>query len=379
MKQHVKVFTEDDPFDQKIITINTKKGEKILSTSVDALNMYNLYSDFFKENKFTDHKKTMDGDYSTSAVVSKISNDLAYLESNSKETLILNMKKEENRYLSDIQVGNNLKVYVKPRLGNNSLEASYSSWIKNNKIKEIVDSIKDENVAYQATVKSLIHGGYYLDLDGIEVFMPGSLGGINKLHDFEMLIGKTLIVMPVNYSDEKNTIVVSHRKYLKTLIPSAIDDLKEDLNAELIGHVTGTVKSGVFVEFNDCLTGLISDTDLDDETMLKFKSRDIRPGEKIKFKVKQVISNKKIILTQKESLSDTWNNVTTEFALQSVVDGKITKITKYGAFIEIKKGIFGLIYDTNISSFNLEEGQTVKVKIDKIDSENKKINLILIT
>jgi ribosomal protein S1 len=379
MKQSVRVFQDDDPFNDQLLELEVKKGEKILSTSPNTKELYEMYSDYFSENDFSNQKNIMDGDYNANATVSRISKDVAYLDTDSKETLLLNLKKEESRYLEDIKVGNQLTVYVKPRVGNNSLEASYSTWIKNNKIKDIVSNINNTSIAYEATVKKLIHGGYYLDLDGIEVFMPGSLGGINKLYDFEQLLGEKIIVMPVNYSSDKNTIVVSHRKYLRTLIPAAIENLKENIDSSYTGHVTGTVKNGVFVEFNDCLTGLVNENDLDPNTVKRFRNREIKPGDNIDFKVKQIISNKKIILTQKESLSEAWNRLEEELRPLSITEGKVTKITKYGAFIEIRKGVSGLIYDTNISDYDLTEGSTAKVRIDKIDIENKKINLTLVT
>ena len=100
--------------------------------------------------------------------------------------------------------------------------------------------------------------------------MPGSLGGVNKLHDFNVLVGKELVVMPITYSRDKETIVVSHREYLRTLIPSAIEELKENIKDKVVGFVTGTTKFGIFAEFNQCLTGLIPKAELDESTQELF-------------------------------------------------------------------------------------------------------------
>ena len=262
-----------------------------MSNDPNVLDMYKMYTEFDEgrpDNK--DLAKQMNGDCVVSGRVISKSETEAFVDTRSKETIYVNLTKEDPRYIDYIQTGEDIKLYVKPRKPNSALEGSYSEWVEKEKIKEVVDSIGKRTHAYEATVKELIHGGYYLSLDGIQVFMPGSLGGMNKLHNFDELLGKKIIVMPVNYSKEKGTIVVSHREYLKTLVPSAIEDLKERLDEEFTGKVTGTIANGVFVEFNQCLTGLISAGDLSDDDKKKFTSRSIKPGDSISFKVKQIVS-----------------------------------------------------------------------------------------
>ena len=129
--------------------------------------------------------------------------------------------------------------------------------------------------------KELIHGGYWVDVAGIKCFMPGSLGGLNKLHDFSAIVGKEIIVMPITFSREKDTVVVSHREYLRTMIPSTIEKLNETIKEPRIGFVTGTTKFGVFAEFDECLTGLIPKAELSEEFQKALDDRSIKPGDEI--------------------------------------------------------------------------------------------------
>ena len=86
-------------------------------------------------------------------------------------------------------------VDVKVRRGNGGMMvASISDALDEVKAKEIMDAIGNKSVGFTARVKELIHGGYWVDVGGITCFMPGSLGGVNKLHDFNVLVGKEIVV-----------------------------------------------------------------------------------------------------------------------------------------------------------------------------------------
>jgi len=256
------------------------------------------------------------------------------------------------------------------------VEVSYTEVVSHLKYREIFESI-GEKVAYLAKVKELIHGGYFLDIQGVEVFMPGSLGGVNKLVNFDELIGKEIYVVPINYSKEKNYIVVSHREYLQSLIPQAMENISS--GDEYSGFVTGTTKFGVFVEFNECLTGLIHKTDLDEEYSEKFRNRELKPGSDISFRIKEVTNKNRIILTQKELVVayDPWSDIDTKYKIPSEVTGKVRKKTRYGLFIELEPKIVGLLHVSDIPDFidmdNIVEGNDITLNLVKIDKEAKKV------
>jgi ribosomal protein S1 len=208
--------------------------------------------------------------------------------------------------------------------------------------------------------------------------MPGSLGGMNKLVDFESLIGKNLYVVPINYSKEKDYIVVSHRDYLKTLIPESIKSLQYGNKYE--GFVTGISKHGIFVEFNECLTGLIAKKDISKELLLDFENRKIKAGDSIDFYISEIIDNDKIVLTQslQEPRIDAWNDIEERFQIPSVVTGKVKRVVRYGIFVEIEPKIVGLLHKSHLDENDeFEVGQEIEVKIVKIDKESKKVDFTM--
>ena len=251
------------------------------------------------------------------------------------------------------------------------------------KFNEILASIEEGNTAYVGKVLKMIPGGgYMVDIQGVECFMPGSLAGINKLHDFESIIGQEMYFVPVTYSHEKSTIVVSHRKYLQAMIPGEIEKLKGDLENSQKGHVTGSAKYGVFVEFNTCLTGMIHVNDLSADYLKRHKKQEIKPGEEIEFKIKDIISNTKITLTQVEKVErvNPWTGVAGKYKTPCRIDGKIKSVKDYGVFIEIEDGVAGLLHISELPENSLKEykqGNSVNVEISRIEEETRKVFLKL--
>jgi ribosomal protein S1 len=313
--------------------------------------------------------------------VISINKGFAVIDINWREDAMIDLSRENPEYLKYIQPDFPIEVLVekieKTKSKGSTILASYSKNIQSKKKDEILSSIGTP-VAYSATVKELIHGGYFIDIDGITCFMPGSLGGMNKLVNFDSLIGKTIYVMPINYSREKDYIVVSHREYLKTLVPTEIAKL--EFGKEYNGFVTGTSKHGIFVEFSECLTGLISKADILDENLENFESRKIKAGDPITFFISEIIDNDKIVISQKKPIPQTsaWDDIENRYKIPSVVTGKIKKVVRYGVFVEIEPKVVGLLHKSQLDEdCEFEIGQEIEVKIIKIDKESKKLDFTL--
>jgi small subunit ribosomal protein S1 len=124
---------------------------------------------------------------------------------------------------------------------------------------------------------------------------------------------------------------------------------------------------------------MIHINDLDELTLPAFKSRDIKPGDEIKFKVKDIISNTKITLTQKDNVvSNPWNDIIERYQIPSTVEATIKTKKEYGLFINIEDGVTGLLHiseleDGLIDVFN--SGDKITVQITRIDTESKKVFL----
>jgi ribosomal protein S1 len=381
LEQEITIQTGDDPFDTKTIKVKVPKGEKILCTESYVAELAEIYQQYDNaaeaSSKIEEHS-----DYIVQGEVVhiKYENDEpieALIDISRKYTAVCYLQKESKHVVDQLKKGT--LVDVKVRKGNGELMiASISDALDEVKAKEIMEAIGNKSIGFTAKVAELIHGGYWVDVGGIRCFMPGSLGGVNKLHDFNVLVGKEIIVMPITYSKDKETIVVSHREYLRTLIPTAVENLKENIKNKVEGFVTGATKFGIFAEFNQCLTGLIPKAELDEATQELFNNRDIKPGDPIEFWTKEIISDKKIILSQKGPKVDLWDGVQEKYTPMMIVDGKVTKLTKYGAFVELEKGISGLIHKTKLKDIEVTKGDTIKVKIQSVNASDRKITMNLV-
>jgi ribosomal protein S1 len=381
VEQEISIQIGDNPFDTKKVKIHVPKGTKILSTASNVLELLSIYG-LNNSDGDTSMRSESKEEFITQGEVIFISKDStgkkinALIDIGAKHTATCSLLKESPQVVENIEVGTVIDVKIKTS-DRGLITASISDAIEDVKLNEIMKSIGDKGVAFNGTVVELINGGYWVELGGIKCFMPGSLAGLNKLWDFDSLVGKNLIVMPLSYSKEKETIIVSHREYLNTLIPNAIDDLSSNMKTHITGFVTGTTKFGVFAEFNECLTGIIPASELDEETLSKLEKNQIKPGDSISFWPKDIISNKKIILTQKGPAENPWDNAREIYKPMMTVQGTVTKITKYGAFVELEKGVSGLIHKTRFTDVNLSKGDVINVKIQSINSDDKKIVMTL--
>jgi ribosomal protein S1 len=199
--------------------------------------------------------------------------------------------------------------------------------------------------------------------------MPNTLAGVNKLVNSDSILGQTFPVMIEMYSDEDATFVVSRRKYLQSLIPNAIKELKCN-ETVYTGVVTGTTDFGVFVEFNNCLTGMIHKTNIDPDWAEKIKS--IPAGFEIQFYVKEIIKDNKIILTQilRDSLWDV-------LEIHQILNAKVIEYKTSGLLVALDSETVGVIPNNELDKIDREfnSGQNIKVKINNIDRSNRKIYL----
>lgn len=237
---------------------------------------------------------------------------------------------------------------------------------------------------FVAKVQEWSPAGFKLDISyddhKIPSFMPNTLAGINKLspEQSQDLIGKNIEVMIESFSDDKGTFIASRKKYLQTLIPTALENLKlkEDDGTPIlhIGTVTGTTKSSVFVEFNECLTGMIHISNIESSLASSIESS-FKPGNSIKFYVKEVIRGK-LFLTQVWRVT-IWDNVNRDDIFNDVV---IKDIKKFGALVQLDTETVGLInnFELEKSKKTLRAGDKVNVKITNIQRMERKLGLSIV-
>ena len=393
-KQNADFFDKDGNFDWEgyestcprvlrtpnphIKVVNDK--HKVYSREPYAQDMYNRMVGHIEENDIITHIR-----YGSAykGRVFAITEETASVDIGYRQLVYVNLAKEEGEF-KNIQPGEEVSVIITSPLNDDKkpIMGSVSEGTKRATFQEMLEAIEDQSTAWVGKVKRMLEdAGYMISVNGIDCFMPGSLAGINKLYDFESVVGEEIYVVPVSFSKERKTMVVSHRAYLKTLIPDAIENLKENLMEEIVGTVTGSAKYGVFCEFSKCLTGMIHVNDLDGDTLVRHKKREIQPGEEIKFKVKDIISNTKITLTQRDDVEmNPWLEINKKYKVPSEVDATIKTCKDYGLFVELEAGVVGLLHVSEIGEDKIKTykpKQDIKVLITKIEEDTKKIFLKL--
>jgi small subunit ribosomal protein S1 len=172
-----------------------------------------------------------------------------------------------------------------------------------------------------------------------------------------------------SFSEHEGTYIVSRRKYLQTLIPEEIGNL--EFNVMYSGKVTGTTPFGIFVEFNECLTGMIHKANVSEEWQNRIS--EIKPGQEIEFFIKEIIKEK-IILTQvlRETLWDTIKN-------GQLIDGRVKDVKQFGALVILDDETVGLIHTSEMEKLGKKftSGQEIKVKVLSVDRQSRKIFLTI--
>jgi ribosomal protein S1 len=301
-----------------------------------------------------------------------------------KDFVMVEARKEEFAVLNKLNKGGNDKVEV--MLIEVSEEpyqiiGSFLSLDKQGVYDEILNNLNSVVVTAKALEWSPAGFKVEVNHEGFKIpaFMPNTLAGINKLsqEQAQALIGKEMPVMVETFQADKGTFVVSRKKYLQTLIPQATENIQvKDTEGNPVayeGTVTGTTKFGVFVEFNECLTGMVHSVNLSDEWKAALQSQSINPGDKITFYVKEIVKGK-LILTQvwRTTLWDTISD-------NDVFEVPVKDFKKFGALMQLDEETVGLIHNNEIEKGNktLKVGELVKVKVLSIQRRERKIFLKL--
>ena len=161
--------------------------------------------------------------------------------------------------------------------------------------------ISSPSKAYVCKIIEANRGGFFVEVQGVDAFMPGSLAAANKISDFQSYVGKKIIVMIEDYLQDMKSFIVSHKKYIEYILPKKISELS--LSDKYTGTVTGASKYGIFIEFNEIFTGLLHKSKMKPDTYSRFKDRKYNSGDSIEFYIGEITKDNRIILTE-ESLEE---------------------------------------------------------------------------
>ena len=284
----------------------------------------------------------------------------------------------------DIKPGDKFDVLLE-KLENKDGEALLSrekarkeeSWINLEKCLESKEQIT-------GVITGRVKGGFTVDINGAVAFLPGSQVDLRPISDISPLINKPQPMLILKMDKFRGNIVVSRRAILEESREADRSKLLSDINegSKLKGIVKNITDYGVFVDLGG-LDGLLHVTDLSWERV-NHPSEVLKIGDEIEVLViKYDQDSKRISLGIKQLTSDPWQDIEKEFKVGEKIKAKISNITDYGAFVELRKGVEGLIHVSEMSWTNknanpnsfISIDEEVDVKILEVDIEKRRISL----
>jgi small subunit ribosomal protein S1 len=247
-----------------------------------------------------------------------------------------------------------------------------------------IESALETDIIIDAFVKRRTKGGLIVDIFGIEAFLPGSQIDVKPIRDFDIFVGKRMEVKVVKINHANDNVVVSH----KVLIEKDLEVQRQQIltNLEKGQVLEGVIKNmtnfGVFIDLGG-VDGLLHITDIS-------WGRITHPNEMLKLdqRIKVVVldfdeEKKRISLGMKQLESHPWDSLAAELSIGSKVKGKIVNIADYGAFLELKPGVEGLIHVSEMSwsqhlrnpSDFLKIGEEIDAVVLTLDREERKMSL----
>ena len=243
-----------------------------------------------------------------------------------------------------------------------------------------------EKIPVDGKICKVIKGGFEVDLGSdIKAFLPVSQSDSQKVEKSEKLIGlKSKFYIERLYTDNKANIVVNRRKYLEESITKNRDEFFSKVS---IGDtVKGTVKSftsfGAFIDLGG-FDGLLHINDMSWGHVTRPKEF-VKKGQEYELKVIRLDpEEKRINLSLKHFSEDPWLHFEEKYHVDDIVKGTVTKLTEFGAFIELEEGIEGLAHISEFSwtkkinkpSDMVEVGKEVECMVLGYDIQDGRVSL----
>lgn len=294
--------------------------------------------------------------------------------------------------LQTLHVGDEIAVYVlNPEDQNGNLTLSYTrareerDWLRAEELLTSKESFTSIIIGYNK-------GGLIVPLGGLRGFVPASqislsrragLSGSTPEEKFNEMLNSPIEACVIEVDRERHRLILSER----AAATETRDTLKERVIGELeegdvrVGRVTSLAEFGAFVNISGA-DGLVHLSEISWER-IRHPNEVLKVGDEVKVKVISIDREKKRIgLSIRQLLEDPWAQQVAEYQVGQLVEGVITRLTKFGAFARLKEDVEGLIHISEISEKRIEhpkevlhEGEKLPLRIIKIDAANHRIGL----
>ncbi len=247
-----------------------------------------------------------------------------------------------------------------------------------------IEAAAESGEAVNGRVIEVVKGGLILDL-GVRGFLPASLVDIRRVQDLDEFTGKELRCKVIELNRSRNNVVLSRRAVLEDERKEMRQGILDRLNPGDVvdGQISNIVDFGAFVDL-DGMDGLIHISELS-WSHVNHPSEVLEIGQTVKVKVLDIDRERqRISLGLKQTQSDPWQQVLEHYHEEDVVEGRVTKVVTFGAFVEILPGVEGLVHISELAQHHVEnprevvsQGDPVNVLILEIDGDRRRLSLSL--
>ncbi len=285
----------------------------------------------------------------------------------------------------NIKVGDVLDLVVISKIGSDKEGGSYLLSQRRLEARKVWDEIEKKFEAGETLtvpVTQIVKGGLVVDA-GVRGFVPASMVSDHFVEDFNQYKGQELELKIVEIEPSENRLILSHKEIVQQEREAKKQEVMSQLAAGdvLDGKVARLTNFGAFIDLGG-VDGLVHVSEISYERVGK-PSDVLKVGEDVKVKVLAVDPEKdRISLSIKQTLPQPWNNIEEKVAEGDVLDGKVKRLTSFGAFVEVFPGVEGLVHISQISHKHiatpnevLTSGQDVKVKVLNVNGEDRRLAL----
>ena len=247
-----------------------------------------------------------------------------------------------------------------------------------------IEAAAESGEPVEGHVIEVVKGGLIIDL-GVRGFLPASLVDIRRVQDLEEYRDQVLLCKVIELNRSRNNVVLSRRAVLEEERKEARQQILVRLSpgVEVEGQISNIVDFGAFVDL-DGMDGLIHISELS-WSHVNHPSEVLEIGQDVQVKVLDIDRDRqRISLGLKQTQSDPWQQVVEAYNENDVVQGKVTKVVTFGAFVEIMPGVEGLVHISELAQHHVEnprevvsQGDVVNVKIIEVDADRRRLSLSL--
>src|SRR6187399_2565668 len=247
-----------------------------------------------------------------------------------------------------------------------------------------IEKIKEEDGVVTGTVIEVVKGGLILDI-GLRGFLPASLVEMRRVRDLQPYIGKEIEAKIIELDKNRNNVVLSRRAWLEQTQSEVRSEFLNQLTKGAIrkGVVSSIVNFGAFVDLGG-VDGLVHVSELSWKH-IDHPSEVVQVGQEVTVEVLDVdMDRERVSLSLKATQEDPWKEFERRYQAGEIIEGQVTKLVPFGAFVRVAPGIEGLVHISELAERHVEipeqvvnVGDEIMVKVIDIDLERRRISLSL--